>query len=424
MKVIDIALKDLLRSMRSALFWVFAFLVPFLTAGLFFFAFGGIGSEDESFDLAATQVLVVNLDQTVANFSVGDLLIEIMTDDKLADLVQTTEVDDAEAARQAVDRQETQVLVIIPAGFTAAVMRPEGKAAIEIYHDPTLTLGPSIVTGLISQIVDGFSGARIAAEVTGIQMADYGAVADPALLQQVALQYGEWSGQLSEDNTASTSAWMTVRSPARKESGGDDLRVNVISMIMAGMMVFYVFFTGAASAQSILQEDEEGTLARLFTTPTPQSTILGGKLIAVFATLIFQVLVLVTLSALIFGIDWGDPGTVVLVASGTVALSAAFGILVVSFLKDTKQSGVVYGGVLTVLGMLGMSKIFTAGTSNPPPAMDIISLLTPHGWGVRGWTLLLEGGQSADILMTVGVMLILAVIFFSIGVLKFRKRFA
>ena len=39
---------------------------------------------------------------------------------------------------------------------------------------------------------------------------------------------------------------------------------------MGGMMIFYAFFTGASTGQTILQEEEEGTLPRLFTTPTPQ----------------------------------------------------------------------------------------------------------------------------------------------------------
>ncbi len=33
-------------------------------------------------------------------------------------------------------------------------------------------------------------------------------------------------------------------------------------------MIFYAFFTGTSTAQSILKEEEERTLPRLFTTPT------------------------------------------------------------------------------------------------------------------------------------------------------------
>ena len=50
---------------------------------------------------------------------------------------------------------------------------------------------------------------------------------------------------------------------------------------MGGMTIFYAFFTGTSTAQTILREDEDGTLPRLFTTPTTQATILGGKFLAV-----------------------------------------------------------------------------------------------------------------------------------------------
>jgi ABC-type transport system involved in multi-copper enzyme maturation permease subunit len=53
-------------------------------------------------------------------------------------------------------------------------------------------------------------------------------------------------------------------------------------------MIFFSFFTASYAMQTILQEDEEGTLARLFTTPTPRSSILAGKFLAVFFTVIIQ----------------------------------------------------------------------------------------------------------------------------------------
>ena len=49
-----------------------------------------------------------------------------------------------------------------------------------------------------------------------------------------------------------------------------------------------------------------GTLPRLFTTPTTQSTILGGKFLAVGLTVVVQMTVLIILGRLIFGIHWGD----------------------------------------------------------------------------------------------------------------------
>jgi ABC-2 type transport system permease protein len=194
---------------------------------------------------------------------------------------------------------------------------------------------------------------------------------------------------------------------------------------MAGMLVFYIFFTGAASAQSLLQEEELGTLPRLFTTPTRLSAILGGRLIATLATLIAQVVVLLVASALIFGIDWGQPLPAGLVTLGMILLAASFGLFVTSLLRDTRQAGIVYGGVLTVAGMVGMIGIFTMNVPGASPeAFSTISLLVPQGWAVRGWQVLLEGGGAGDVLPTTAVMLALSALFFGIGLVRFRRRFA
>jgi ABC-type Na+ efflux pump permease subunit len=292
MRILDIALKDLLRSIRSGSFLAFGFVVPLLVSAIFYFAFGGLGSDDGGFDLPTTKVQVVNQDEAKMGFSAGQTLIEVLQTEGLADLLQVTEASDAASARAAVDRQQAGVAIIIPADFTAAVFDREGRAAVEVYQDPTLTLGPSIVKGIISQFVDGFAGSKIAANVASDQLSEYGVRADTATGQAIAMQYADWAAALGESQQEGMNPLLDIRSPAGPEKGATDVRTSVISMIMSGMMVFYVFFVGAASAQSILQEEEAGTLPRLFTTPTPQSAILGGKIIASFVTLVVQVVVL------------------------------------------------------------------------------------------------------------------------------------
>jgi ABC-type multidrug transport system permease subunit len=56
--------------------------------------------------------------------------------------------------------------------------------------------------------------------------------------------------------------------------------------------------------------------------------------------------------------------------------------------------------------------------------MDTVSLFVPQGWGVHALRAVLRGGSVSDVLPYVAVMLGLAVIFFVIGLLRFRKRFA
>jgi len=423
MKAIDIALKDLWHSFRNAMFIIFGLVLPLATGALFYFAFGGIVSEDGGFDLAPIQVQVVNLDKGSAGFSAGELVVAILRE-AIPGLVQVRQVPDAAAARMAVDGQYAAVAIVIPSGFTAGIFDTDGEATIEIYQDPTLTLVPRIVRGLVNQIVDSLAGAKIATAAAQEQLAARGTPPDAGTLQEIAMQHAAWSAALAERQQTGVGALFEVQVPSSQAEEANEGLEAILAPIMAGMMVFYVFFTGAAAAQSILLEEELGTLPRLFTTPTLQSTILGGKLLSSFLLLTVQVVVLVIISFLIFGIDWGEPLPVALVIVGLVVVAASFGIFVTSFLRDSRQSGIIYGGVMTVMGMLGMITVFTGSAPGASSAIDTISLLVPQGWAVRGWRLLAEGGRVGDVLLTVAVMLAAGIVFFTIGVLKFRRRYA
>jgi len=407
-------------------FLVFALGMPLLMAGIFYFAFGGTGG-GESFDLPQTRVQIVNLDEPVSeygDFSAGQMLVDLLQEEELTKLLEVIQVTDAASARAAVDNQEAGVAVIIPADLSAAVFDPEGRASIEVYRDPTLTLGPSIVQAIISQFVDGFAGSKIAANVAHDRLVEQGVNVDANLLQDVAIKYATWAVSLSTGQGAETNDLVTIQTPTGVEERDANRVARTVSMIMAGMMVFYAFFTGAASAMSILDEEEKGTLPRVFVTPTSQSAILGGKFIAVFALIIVQVVVLMTTSSLIFRTEWGAFVPLVLVAVSLVVVAASFGIFITSLLRDTKQAGIVYGGVMTVLGMVGVSSVFTASMQNVSGTAKNLPLAVPQGWAMRGLQVVMAGGGVEDVLVSVVVMLTLGVIFFVIGVLKFRRRFA
>jgi ABC-2 type transport system permease protein len=430
MKTLDIALKDLQRSLTNAFFLVFGLVLPLLTGALFYFAFGGLEG-DGGFELPTTPVVVANLDEGGDAFRAGDLVVEILKD-ALPGVLEVREVADAVEARSIVDRQEAAVAVIVPAGFSAAALGPGGQAAVEVYRDPTLTLGPAIVESAVAVVVDSFSGSKIAAEVAAAQLAAGGANPGAGVAQQVAMQYAAWASELGELQQTGNSPLVEVVQPDSLSStpettgageGAADEASAAIALTTAGMMVFYVFFTGGAGAQNILQEEEAGTLPRLFTTPTSQASILGGKFLSTFLLLAVQITVIVLLGALIFGIEWGDPLLVILVIVALVVIAASFGIFVTSFMRDTRQGGIVFGGAYTVLGMVGMMPVFvsSAGGENP---LQTASMAVPQGWGVRAWQILLAGGGLSDVALLIAVMLAAGALFFIIGVLRFRKRYA
>lgn len=434
MKALDIALKDMLRSFRSFFAIVFMFVVPLLVTGMFYFMFGNL-AENGGFNLPRTKVIVANMDEGGPKFQVnpknipggkkadtmGELVVNILQSDEMAELIEVSFAPDPQAAHAAVDGQQAQVAIVIPENFSKEFADIYGEAVIEFYQDPTLTIGPEVIRAIMNRFMDGMSGVKIAVKV----FLEDAQPEEQMLTGQMVQQYLEVSLAEADDVEAEL---LDVRTPSSMQPSeteqSNNMLLSILSPIMGGMMIFYAFFTGASTAQSILKEDEERTLPRLFTTPTSQATILSGKLLSVFLTVSVQVAVLILAARLIFKIYWGDPLSVTLMAVGIVFSASSFGIFVNSFLKDTKQGGVLFGGVLTVTGMLGMISIFAMGSPSAAELGETVSLLVPQGWAVRGLMQSMNGDPITGLLVNTLILLVWSAAFFVIGVWRFNKRYA
>jgi len=423
-KAIDIALKDLIRSFRSVVGLLMMFATPIFITAILYFALGSLFRGDGGFDISLTRVQAANLDAGSpqwGEFSAGEVLIDFLQDERLSGLLQISEAPDEASARAAVDSQAADVAIVIPANFTAAVIDPNKTADVTLVQDPTLTLGPSIVKGLVSQLVDSFSGTKIAAATVAKQFDQWGITVDPQLFQSIANEYAYWAAAFGEARGELAHPALDLQRPPSKTEP-KSMGAELAGPVMVGMMIFFSFFTGATTAGTIISEEENGTLPRLFTTPTALTAILGGKFAGVFTTVLIQVVVLTLLTTAIFGVDWGRPLTVVLATLGLVVVTSSFGILLVSFIKNSRQLGSVMGILLTLAGMVG--GLFTTGIPGLPGIFVTIQLLTPHGWALRIWQLALAGGTAGDIALPVAILLGMSAVFFAIGVFRFSKRFA
>ncbi len=415
MKILDIAFKDIQRAFRSAFGVIMMFIVPIMLPGIIYAAFGGALSGNTSggsgFNFSVTHVVVVNLDQG----SAGAVLTDRLQSKDLKTWLRTSVVPEEALARAQVNNKQADVAVIIPSDFSQAAFMGNGESNIVLYHDPTLTFGPLITKQIISGIVDGFNGSQIAVQVASQQVQ-----ADRAQLEQIGKQYGTWAEAQGQQQQSGQHPVLAIQAPPAKVAMPST--ASMMASMMVGMLVFFAFYTAAIMAQSILREEEEGTLPRLFTTPTARATILGGKFVAIFLMVIVQVAVVMLISSLLFKITWGDPLLVALSIVGLVICAAGFGLFLLSFIKTTRQAGPILGGVLTVTSMLG--GLYSMTIPNAPAFMDTLSLFMPQGWVMRSWKLTLNGAVLVDVLLPVLVAVVVGVVLFSIGTLNFRKRYA
>lgn len=425
MKILDIAFKDMLRYFRSAFALGMMVVIPLLITGLIYAAFGGVleSSETEAYTLPEIKVQVANLDRgdPQSQMVLGQVLVDALTSEAVKDVFTVTIAGDEAAARAAVDRQEAAVALIVPQNFTSAAVSGAEKASLTLYQDPTLSFGPGITREIVGQFLDAFTGGQVAVRVLGEQFSVNDRELDPAAVEQLRADFNQWF--LSTTGSKEWNLPVVKRLPNRETPKSiSDHRTTLLGPVMAGMLIFFVFFTGANTSQSILTEQEEGTLARLFTTPTPLPAILGGKFAATLFTLVVQSVVLVAASALVFQINWGSLAALAVVIVGLVISSAGLGIFLISLAKSSRQAGVMTGGVLAIMGMA--SGLYTTGFNGGPAIFDTIGMALPQGWALRGMKLVLAGAAPLDVLAPLAAMLAFGAVFFILGTRTFRSRFA
>jgi ABC-2 type transport system permease protein len=426
MKILDIAFKDLTRSFRSAFAIGMMVIAPLMLTGLIYFAFGGMSGGDVS--MIAIKVGVVNADQlpvdTVLDAPIGEDIRSMFFDDSVKSWITATDYTDEASARAAVNKQEIGVAVIIPQNFTERYLSGEKDTPVLILSDPTLSIGPAVVEDMVTMMVDGVAGGGIALQTIMERQQANGIQPDPAQIPSWIERYGNWYADFQRNlfHHPDKAAFVVAAPSAGEAETADPIQM-MMGLTMAGQMIFFAFFTGAYSMMSILREDEEGTLARLFTTPTDRTSILTGKFVAVFITVILQGLVLMVAGHYAFGINWGEPAGIALALTGQVIAATGLGVLLIAFVKNTRQGGPVLGGGLTALGMLG--GLFTANMPNAmPAAMNVIANFTPQGWVLKSWRMVMDGQSAGDLLLPFVVLTVMGIIMFAVGSFMFRKRFA
>ena len=187
----------------------------------------------------------------------------------------------------------------------------------------------------------------------------------------------------------------------------------------AGQLVTWVFIPLLGISALFAYERQQGTLRRLLTTPTQKATFLLGTISGQVAVSMIQMSLLVGFGALVLGVNWGRDLPALGLMMLTFALAAAaLGTTLGTFIKSEGQAS-----GLSV--MLGMVMALMGGCWYPlelfPEVVRTIVKVLPTTWAMQGLlTLSLRGGGLTDILPTAAVLMGFAVVFFTVGIWRFR----
>ena len=367
---------------RAAL--AFAFLLPFVFVIGFTLALRDVGPENEAlqFTIATQESVGVSVQavETIAAATDG--------------LAAIRDYDDALAA---VDAGEIDGFVAFPPDFTQRFLSGE-TATLEVVVGEVPPAEEAALRGFAQEIAVRFSEAQ----------ATLSAVVALGSPQDAAAAMEEL---FSDDGGPAIGL--------RVEQVGEIAPFNASNFTLPGYLTMFVFFTAAMGAEALARERQTHTLERLMANGARRESLIVGKFLAGGIIGVTQVAVMWTVGALAFGIDLGaSPVAVILLSLLMVVASAAFGVMLASFVGNVRTASAA--GVLTslVLAPIGGSwwPLFIT-----PPFMQSLARLTPHGWANGGLNkLMLFGAEFTDVGPEMAALLVFAAVFLAVALWRFR----
>ena len=321
-------------------------------------------------------------------------------------------VDERAAAEAAFADEEAPGLLIIPAGFAEAV-RAGTTAELTLDVLPNNNNGLAVQQAVTTAVAE-VSQPLAVAQASLREAEGHGLVEGEAAEQA----YFEEAAVLARATLDDAPQRIRVTQPETARRPGEFV-YDQAAHTAAGQLVTWVFIPLLGISGLFAFERTHGTLRRLLTTPTKRGTYVLGTIGGQYVTALVQMALLVGFGLLVLRVDWGDsPAGLVLILATFGLAGVSMGTMLATFVKTAGQAS----GISI---MLGMAMALLGGAWWPyelfPPALQQVVQVLPTTWAMRGLTdLTMRGLGFADVLPEAAVLVGFAVVFFVVGVWRFR----
>ncbi|MFH1474855.1 MAG: ABC transporter permease [Chloroflexota bacterium] len=303
-----------------------------------------------------------------------------------------------EELRSRVEDGTLEIGVIVPPGYDAT-LRGGGVAKVTVLGQPQSAVSAlgEAVSAAIAEQAAAVGAARLAVSRAGMPF-------DEALATARSVQ-----GRL---------AGVTV-AVERIGEGIFPATTGAFAPGAQSQLVLFMFLTSMTAATQLILTRQLGVSRRMVASPVGVGTILAGETLGRFGVAMVQGLFIVLLSAVIFGVSWGDPLAAGLIVVLFALVGTGAAMVVGVFSNNPDQAGAlgVMAGML--LGALGGAmvplEIF------PEPA-HTIAYFTPQAWAIQGLReVALRDGAIGDVLVELAVLALFGLGLMGLGIWRFRR---
>jgi ABC-2 type transport system permease protein len=316
------------------------------------------------------------------------------------------------ALEEAIDDFESRqvsAILIIPEDFDISTAQ-NGMAEVELRQQQNN----------LNAIID-----EQAVQVAVARISNLVDIAKASVLQ--AENFGSFASELERQAYfdaafADASALYQQTDPLVKDIEGnteDTINYDPRANSTVGQMITWVFIPLIGLSAIFASERERGTLRRLLVTPTSKAVFIGSTVVGQVVLAVLQMVILILFGTLVLKVNWADsPLAVLLIILSSALAAAALGTMLGTFVKTEAQ-----GNGLSIL--IGMVMAMMGGCWYPielfPQVIRSAVRILPTTWAMQGFLDIAVRGQGVSgVLLESGVLLGFALVFFLIGVWRFR----
>jgi ABC-2 type transport system permease protein len=305
--------------------------------------------------------------------------------------------DDVEALRDDVEHGSLEGGAIVGPGFDEAIAT--GKVAPIAYLARPGSAGPELRL-TVAAVVDGQAVAITAARV--------------AVHEGTAGSFDEGLARARAAQDLVPAVEVTVRAAG----SGDEVEYG-FDAGAAQELVLFVFLTSLSASAMLIESRRLGVSRRMLASPTSVRTVLVGEGLGRYAIALFQGVLILAGTSLIFGVGWGNLWTSLTIVTLFAATATGAALLMGSVLSNEQQAGSL--GVF-----VGLAFAALGGAMVPleifPPMMARVAHLTPHAWAIEALNETMATGAGPSAVATeLGVLAAYAAGLLAVATLLFRR---
>lgn len=393
-RILDIAAKDLIQHLRDRKTFLFFLIMPVVFTLLFGYAFGGFGTNN-----GETRLPVGFSDQD--NTSLSQELRNLLAKSRVIRLVESGDLETSDLEARVADGK-LAAAIIIPARYGHEMLHGR-PAPITLIGDSSTGVGTSVESEVLTAVIRLDSAVRTALilEETLGDKAPYDHTLKSALAawEDPPIRVVENVSSALEDKEKTDNTALEHTAPGM-----------MLQFAIAGLLV---------SAQVIVSERKTRSLQRLLTTATGRIHILLGHYFAIFVLIFSQFLALIAFGQFVLKLNYlAQPLGILVVAVSAALCIAALGLLIGIVAKNEEQAIVFSLIPMFVLAGLGGAWVPLEVTG---ATFRTIGHLSPVAWAMDGIKNIITRGLGFESVLIPSAALIgYAILFFSLGALRFR----